>query len=125
MNIINKFALSAGSNSDSLLSYRYFVVAAMCLLTGLSAKHNITAGLTKAPKKLVMSAMLSGALMLSSLYMLYYALKTGDVSVVTPIVQSCFIFTSLLLFIFYKEKLSLRKALGIAFAIGCILVIGL
>lgn len=125
MNIINKFALSAGSGSDSLLTYRYLVVVLICFLSSTSKNYNITAGLGKATKNVVLSAIASGTLMLGSLYMLYYALKTGDVSIVTPIVQSCFIFTSVLLFIFYKEKLTPKKITGIIFAICCIVVIGM
>ena len=61
----------------------------------------------------------SGGLMLLSLFLGFTAIKMGDLTLITPIEQSSFVFTSLLCFIVLKEKLSKRKVSGIIFAILC------
>lgn len=125
MNIFNKIALGSGVTSNSLLTFVYSVVVIAILISYKITRKSLKINKETAPKKLVILSVISGSLMLISLYLLYYALRIGDVSIVTPIVQSCFIFTSILCFIFFKEKLTGRKVLGILFAIACIVVIGL
>lgn len=125
MNIFNKMALDKGITSDSLLTIRFVVVVAAIFASYRISHIRIHISRDAAGRKLVTWSVVSGCLMLLSLYLLYYALQIGDVSVVTPVVQSCFIFTSILCFIFFKEKLTWRKSAGIILAVLCIAVIGL
>lgn len=124
MNLVNKIALSAGVESNTLLFYRYVIVLLMTVgfykLRKIDMKIDI-----KSSHTLIITSTIAGVLMLLSLNFLYYALKIGDVSVVMPIVQSCFIFASVLCFVFLKEKLSVRKVVGILFAVISIIIIGL
>lgn len=124
MNIFNKIALNAGVGSNTLLFYRYVTVLVVTVvyyrLRNIDMKIDI-----RNSRPLIISSSICGGLMLLSLNLLYYALKAGDVSVVTPIVQSCFVFTSILCFIFLKEKLSIKKVIGVFLAVASIAIIGL
>jgi len=124
MNIFNKIALNAGVGSNTLLFYRYVTVLVVTViyyrLRNIDMKIDI-----RNSRPLIISSSICGGLMLLSLNLLYYALKVGDVSVVTPIVQSCFVFTSILCFIFLKEKLSVKKVIGVFLAVASIVIIGL
>ncbi len=124
MNLINKIALSSGVESNTLLFYRYLVVLFATILYYKIANIDIKLNM-KTSRSLIKYAVFAGALMLLSLNFLYYALKIGDVSIVTPIVQSCFIFTSVMCFVFLKEKLNLKKIMGIIFAVLSIIIIGI
>lgn len=124
MNVLNKIAISAGVETNTLLFYRYIIV--LLATIGLYKLKNIDMKVDiKSSSKLIIASSICGVLMLLSLNVLYYALRIGDVSVVTPIVQSCFIFASILCFIFLKEKLTIKKVIGISFAILSIIIIGL
>jgi uncharacterized membrane protein len=79
----------------------------------------------KDSKGILLPGMTSGVLMLASLYLLYYAMAIGEISIVIPIVQSCFIFTSLLCVLFLKEKLTARKVTGVVLAVASMLVLSL
>lgn len=125
MNVINKTALNAGITSDTLLTHRYFIVLILTLIDFKIRNIGIRIDKNSFPRKLVMYSISSGVVLLLSLYLFFYALKIGDITVVTPIVQSCFIFSSVFCFIFLKEKFSLRKLVGMFFAVLCIVFIGL
>lgn len=124
-NVLNKTALNSGITSDTLLTHRYFIVFILIIADFKIRNIKIKIGEDSFPRKLVAYSAASGAILLLSLYLFFYALKIGDITIVTPIVQSCFIFTSAFCFIFFKEKFSLRKLIGMLFAVLCIIFIGL
>ncbi len=66
---------------------------------------------------------LCGILTYASYLSLSVALVYGEAIVVTPIAQLSFVFTGILSVLFFKEHLSLKKGLGILFAILAVLVL--
>lgn len=125
MNIFNKYALNAGASSNDLLAFRYFFVLLFTITDYRIRKIKIRLDKEHFPLKFLAYSITSGAVLLISLYLFFYALKIGDITVVTPIVQSCFIFSSAFCIIFFKEKYNARKLAGMFFAILCIVFIGI
>ena len=66
---------------------------------------------------------LCGILTYASYLSLSFALVYGEAIVVTPIAQLSFVFTGILSVLFFKEPLSLKKGLGISFAILAVLIL--
>ena len=66
---------------------------------------------------------LCGILTYASYLSLSFALVYGEAIVVTPIAQLSFVFTGILSVLFFKERLSLKKGLGISFAILAVLIL--
>ena len=125
LNMFNKMALTAGINSDTLLTFRYLVVMAMTVALFRVLNPGLDFRGLKTNRGILLPGAVSGALMLGSLFLLYYAMAIGEISVVIPIVQSCFIFTSLLCVLFLKEKMTMRKAAGVVLAVASMLVLSL
>ena len=125
VNIVNKVALDADIPSDTLLFFRYLFVTGLTLLYFPLAKVDYRSERSQAGGRTILFAIVSGSLLLGSLFLFYRAMKIGEVSVVTPIVQSCFIVSSLVNIVVFKEKLSARKLAGLLLAILCILIISL
>ncbi len=71
------------------------------------------------------SAPLQGAtaavLLLFGLVMLLAGLARGEASVLVPVAQLSFVVTAGLGFVFLRETLTLRKGLGLAFAIAALI----
>lgn len=125
LNITSKVALNEGISSDTLLTIRYIVVALITVVLYRipgrgKEKENLIS-----MKEILIPGAISGVLMLTSLYLLYYALSIGEITIVMPIVQSCFVFTFVLCVIFLKEKLNLRKIIGIGLAVAAMIVFSL
>ena len=71
------------------------------------------------------AAGISGVLMLLSVTLLYVALGIGDVTIITPIIQLSFVFTSLVCIIYFREKLTTRKISALIVAVVCILIMSI
>lgn len=124
MNVFNKLALNVGVGSNTILFFRYITVLLITVVYYRLINTDMKIDIRNS-RQLITLSTICGGLMLLSLNLLYYALKIGDVSIVTPIVQSCFVFTSVLCFVFLKEKLSVKKIIGVFFAVVSIVIIGL
>jgi uncharacterized membrane protein len=66
---------------------------------------------------------LSGFFLLLAIVLLMEAYKTGDLSVVMPVTNMSFIYVAVICRVFFKEKISLRKWIGIAVAVLAIILI--
>jgi drug/metabolite transporter (DMT)-like permease len=70
-------------------------------------------------------ALLSGLLVCGIVYFMLAATRRGEASIVVPITQLSFTITTLLGVAFHREPLRPRKALALAAAVGCVLVLSL
>jgi drug/metabolite transporter (DMT)-like permease len=125
LNTINKIALSDGGLTNSLLFFMYITVLGLIpIFFGFKEIRLIFSDRQVLKKSSY--GFISGCIMLLSLFLLYTAFSHGgDLTVVSPIIQLSFIFTSTLCFIFLKEKFSIRKLAGLILAIISIVIISL
>ena len=79
----------------------------------------------KLPKKKLslIIPFICGILTFASYLSLSFALVYGEAIVVTPIAQLSFVFTGLLSILFFRERLTLKKGLGILFAILAVFIL--
>jgi drug/metabolite transporter (DMT)-like permease len=127
LNLLIKVALTEGAEVFSLILYRYVTVALLGLGVVLFRRWRETRGgrAQALPARSVYRAgALGGLIMLAALFFLFTALKIGDITVVIPISQLCFVFTAGASFVILKEPLRAGKIVGIAVAVASILVIG-
>ena len=59
-------------------------------------------------------------LKLISVFLILEALKVGDVALVLPITQLSFTLIIVVSWLFFKEKMSIKKIIGILLAIGSV-----
>tara|TARA_Y100000588_G_C14209710_1_gene906188 strand:+ start:70 stop:909 length:840 start_codon:yes stop_codon:yes gene_type:complete len=79
----------------------------------------------KLPKKrlALIIPFVCGILTFASYLSLSFALLYGEAIVITPIVQLSFVFTAILSILFFKERLTLKKGLGILFAVFAVFIL--
>ena len=71
--------------------------------------------------KTTLYGLLSGILVCGIVFFMISAMRKGDASTVLPIAQLSFLITSLIGILFLRELCTLRKILGLVFALLCIL----
>ena len=121
-NAASKASIEYGAQIYSLLTFR-FITALTISLFFFDLKKIKVQMLDKVyMKKQIFSPLASSVLMLLSVTLLYIALGIGDVTIVTPIIQLSFVFTSMVCIIYFKEKITKRKVTALAVAVACILI---
>jgi drug/metabolite transporter (DMT)-like permease len=119
LSILNKTAMSAGASVLHLTLYRYALIAAFCVVVLAVRRRSFV----PSPRLALVSG-ISAVLMLTSLVFVLTALQTGDLTLVIPITQSSFLFTSLFSFLLLRERLDWGKVAGLAAAVAGLVVIG-
>ena len=114
LNVVNKAAAIHGTHSFSLLSVRFLVVTILAGLIVLFKKSFIF------DKKAVKYAVSSGFFLVIAIFLTLEALKTGDVGLVLPINQLSFTLIIVISWLFFKEKMNIKKIFGVLLAIGSI-----
>ena len=117
LNVLNKIAVQQGGVPFKLIFLRFVVVV---IITGIIIALKKS---WRIDRKSIKFAFLSGAFLMSAIFMTLKAYKTSDVAIVLPITQLSFALVALVSWLFFKEKMNMKKVLGILFAIGTILLI--
>ena len=110
LNFILKLAAVAGVPSFHLLFWRFFTVAAIVLVIMIIRRMPLSAG------RHTGLAILSGLVLMTGVWCMLRAFRTGDVSALLPITQMSFIPVALFSRILLKEPLSRRIIPGMAAA---------
>ncbi len=117
LDFANKVAAKDGMDSFYIMFWRFGVVALISFIPLLRSK----------PGKIRLSdvryPMLSGFLLMGSVFCTLAALKTGDVSLVIPITQLSFIATAIVSRFAYKEKMTPNKIVGILCGVLSVILI--
>jgi drug/metabolite transporter (DMT)-like permease len=99
--------------------YRYVIIAAVCAAILAVRRRSFV---PSPPLALVSGA--CAVCMLGSTFFILTALQTGDLTLIIPISQCSFLFTSLLSFLFLHERLDWGKVAGLTAAVAGLIVIG-
>jgi drug/metabolite transporter (DMT)-like permease len=118
LNVVNKTALADGASVAHLIMYRYALIAAACAIALVVRRQSFV----PRPRLALVSAVCA-VLMLVSTFSALTAMQTGDLTLVIPITQCSFLFTSLFSFLFLKERLDWGKVTGLAAAVAGLIVI--
>ncbi len=116
VSLIYKLAALAGGSSATVLAGQastFFPLAALFALNRERGFHP--------PPGAWRFGAVAALLLLTGLIMLIRGLAHGEASVLVPVAQLSFVVTSILGFIFLRETLTLRKALGLACAVAALL----
>ncbi len=119
LNIVNKTALGLGASVSHLVMYRYTLIAVFGAIALAVRRQSFVP-----QPKLALVSVACAVLMLGSTFGALTALQTGDLTLVIPITQSSFLFTSLLSFLLLGERLDWGKVAGLAAAVAGLIVIG-
>lgn len=103
-----KKAISVGVNFMALTFCVYLTAGILFGISCLVKKIPL-----KLKKDLLLYPVLIGLLIFAGTYLALIALKSGDASVVMPIVRMGFVVTAICAFIFLREKITLQKGLGL------------
>ena len=127
LNVSSKAFLLYGSASGDLLFFRTAFVLVISLLANLHNRKKLSPEISYLKEKSNLMRMLfyssiSGLLVLISTYLFFMALHGGEISIIGPIAQLGFIFSSLLSFFVIKEKFTMNKILGLAVAAASIIL---
>jgi drug/metabolite transporter (DMT)-like permease len=118
LNIVNKTALGAGASVPHLVMYRYVLIAVFCTIALAVRRQSFV------PRpRLALVSGICAVLMLVSTFCALTALQTGDLTLVIPITQASFLFTSLFSFLWLHEKLDWGKVAGLVAAVAGLIVI--
>jgi drug/metabolite transporter (DMT)-like permease len=118
LNIVNKTALGLGASVSHLVMYRYAIIAVACALVMAVRRQSVVP-----QPRLALVSGVCAVLMLVSTFSALTALQTGDLTLVIPITQSSFLFTSLFSFLWLHERLDWGKIAGLAAAVAGLIVI--
>jgi drug/metabolite transporter (DMT)-like permease len=118
LNIVNKTALGLGASVAHLVMYRYILIAAFSAVVLAVRRQSFVP-----QPRLALVSGICAVLMLVSTFCALTALQTGDLTLVIPITQASFLFTSLLSFLFLGERLDWGKIAGLAAAVTGLIVI--
>ena len=105
----------------------YLLLISMTILGSVAALFLKKASKTEGIKKLIKNRNLyiGGALYLISAFINIYVLRYLDYSIVLPLTSITYIWTMVLSFFVLKEKITIRKAIGvIGIVIGAVLIAG-
>jgi len=117
LNIVNKLAVINGGNTFRLLFIRFTVVVVLTGIMIIVRKSGVF------DRKIIIYSILSGLFLMFSIYFTLEALKIGDVTLVLPVVQLSFALIAVISWIFFKEKMHIRKIFGVIIAIAAVLLI--
>jgi len=118
LNVVNKTALGLGASVAHLVLYRYALIAVSCAVALAGSRQPFV----PTPRLALVSGA-SAVLMTVSTFSVLTAMQTGDLTLVMPITQSSFLFTSLLSFLVLRERLDWGKIAGLAAAVAGLVVI--
>lgn len=116
LNYVNKVAITHGGNSFKLLFVRFTIVAVLTSIFIVVKKAWVF------DVKIVKYAILSGFVLMFSIYFILEALKTGDVGLVLPVTQLSFTLVAISSWVFFKEKASVKNLLGVVVAVCSVLL---
>ena len=114
---LNKVAVTVGHSPIHLLFWRFTTVAALC------AAYLWVRRSWQVRREHAGYAPLSGLFMCSSIFFIMEALRGGDVSLVMPITQLSFVIVTVLSWLFFGEKVTIRKTVGSIIAIAVVILI--
>jgi drug/metabolite transporter (DMT)-like permease len=112
VSFIYKLGVIAGGSPATVLTGQASVFLPLAMLFALKRDHGF-----HPPPSAWRHAVTAAVLLLFGLVMLLAGLARGEASVLVPIAQMSFVVTAGLGFIFLHEALTIRKGLGLAFAI--------
>ncbi len=98
--------------------YRYILIAAACAVALAVRRQSFVP-----QPRLALVSGICAVLMLVSTFCALTALQTGDLTLVIPITQASFLFTSLFSFLWLHEKLDWGKVAGLVAAVAGLIVI--
>jgi len=114
LNVVNKAVAVHNTHYFSILGIRFLVVGLLTCVVMLFQKS------FKFDRKAVKYSVFSGFFLVISVFLNLEALKTGDVTLVLPVTQLSFTLIVVISWLFFKEKMSIKKMIGIALAIGSV-----
>jgi uncharacterized membrane protein len=117
LNFVNKLAAIHTESNFRILLWRFTTVSILSFAYLLFKKRFVIS------KKIIKYAAMSGSLLVIAIYFILTALKKGDVGVVIPVSQSALVIVSVISWIFYNEKVDIRKIIAVVFAITAIIII--
>lgn len=120
LNFINKLAMKNGGDNMSVVFFRF---ATVTLIVVVMVIVKYRKELSQISRSEIQKPIFSGIFLVLSILVAMEALKKGNISVVMPIVNISFIFVALISKIFFKEKISPKKWIGIAIAFVAIFLI--
>jgi drug/metabolite transporter (DMT)-like permease len=118
MGVTYKAGLSSGADGNLMLA----VNGVVWLVAGLAYCVVVEKGHVRPTANTWGYGFLSGLLTTGIVLFLVLALKGGDVSIVLPITQLSFMVTCFFGLIFFHERMTTSKAIGVTLAIGCIML---
>lgn len=124
MGISYKYGLSAGTLSDGILAMTGIMWMAGGILYFMFKEKSIHGPEIFNLKNMAYGT-LSGLLICGIVFFLAGALKLGDASIILPVSQMSFLLTAFLGILFLKEALTIKKALGTASSIICVILMSL
>lgn len=113
VSFVYKLGTIAGGSPATLIAGQAVVYLPLAILFTLARGRG-----AKPPQGAWRYSAMAALLQLSALVMLISGLQQGEASILVPIAQLGFVVTSALGFIFLRERLTLRKVFGLAFAIA-------
>lgn len=120
LNFINKLAMKNGGDNMSVVFFRFATVTLIVIVMVLIRYRKELSWFGRSEIK---KPLFSGLFLVLSILVAMEALKAGNISVVMPVINISFIFIALISKIFFKEKISPRKWIGIVIAIAAIFLI--
>ena len=115
-----KKAITAGIHIYAISFCGYLLMAIFfgtyCLLKRVPLKIN---------KSLAQYSIIVGLSIFIATFLALIALKSGNASVIVPVVRMGFVVTAICAFLFLKEKITLEKGLGILFAVAALVLLSL
>ncbi len=106
-----KKGIAAGIDVYVLAFYNYLVTAFFFLIYCIYKKISL-----KLNKTMINYPLLIGILLFVGTILGLIALKTGNASVIIPVIRMGFVVTAIYAFIFLREKITFSKGLGLFFA---------
>ncbi|MDD5729112.1 MAG: EamA family transporter [Victivallales bacterium] len=116
-----KYALDAGIDRNALLALNGMV---WMVSGGFYILFKERASYVKFSFRNFTYGVISALLICGAVHFLILSLRRGEASIILPLAQMSFIFTSLFGVLIFREKLSRRKILGILAGTVCILCMG-
>jgi len=116
------FLYKVGASHDAAAA-SFTLVQALAFLPVAAANARVVDGRVSASQLTLRHAPLNGVLTALASILLFLGLERGEAVIVVPISQLCFVVTALLAVPFFKERMTVWKALGLVAAIAAVLVL--
>jgi uncharacterized membrane protein len=124
MGISCKHGLNEGALSDGILAMTGIMWTAGGILYFMLKEKDVR-GPALFSIKNIAYGIISGLLICGIVFFLASALRSGDASIVLPVSQMSFLLTALLGILFLKETLTVRKTIGTASSMACVILMSL